>query len=319
MPQSDRTRALDEIVALARQHALTAEEIGAALGASAVAEPDNRGRTVLVRVLGFLGGTFVFAGVGVFIALQWDAMNAAGRVVITLGSGLAAFALAVLSTRDVRFEKASAPLFLVAAALVPTGMLVAFREFGSGGDWHLAGLVTCGTTALQFGAAFAASRRSTPLFIAVLFATLAWGTALDMLDVDGDVIAVILGAALLLAAIGVDRTAHRAVTPPWYLIGAVAFLNGLFDAFKQTPLEIVFLAAAAGFVYLSVAVHSRMLLFVATAAILGYTGWFTGQHFADSVGWPIALIMFGLFMIALSALAFRLDRDYVRVRPARPV
>jgi hypothetical protein len=58
--------------------------------------------------------------------------------------------------------------------------------------------------------------------------------------------------------------------------------------------------------------HSRTLLFVATMAILAYTGWFTGEHFADSVGWPVALIAFGMFMIGLSALAFRIDRDYVR-------
>ena len=48
------------------------------------------------------------------------------------------------------------------------------------------------------------------------------------------------------------------------------------------------------------------------AGILAYTGWFTGQHFADSVGWPIALIAFGIFMIGLSALAMRIDRLYVR-------
>ena len=55
---------------------------------------ENRWRGVLVRVLGFLGGTFVFAGIGVFIALQWDDMNSAARIVVTLGSGLAAFILA---------------------------------------------------------------------------------------------------------------------------------------------------------------------------------------------------------------------------------
>ena len=62
------------------------------------------------------------------------------------------------------------------------------------------------------------------------------------------------------------------------------------------------------------ALHSRTLLFVATAAILAYTGWFTSEHFADSIGWPLALIMFGLVMIGLSALAVRIDRDYVRPR-----
>jgi hypothetical protein len=69
-------------------------------------------------------------------------------------------------------------------------------------------------------------------------------------------------------------------------------------------------------VYLSVALHSRTLLFVATAGILAYTAWFTGEHFAESVGWPIALIIFGLLLIGLSALALRIDRNYVRA-PAR--
>ena len=31
-------------------------------------------------------------------------------------------------------------------------------------------------------------------------------------------------------------------------------------------------------------------------------------------GWPIALIIFGLFLIGLSALALRIDRDYLRAR-----
>ena len=308
----ERARALEQIAALARQHRLSAAEIAAALDGTPAAPAERRGRTVLVRVLGFLGGTFVFAGIGVFIALHWDEMNSAARVIVTLGSGLAVFVMGVLSARDVRFDKATAPLLLVAAALEPTGMLVAFDEYGSGGDWHGAGLITCGVMALQFGAVFTSIRRSTPLFVALAFLTLFWWTTLDLLDVDGKVIALIVGATMVLTAVGVDRTGHRDVTPMWYFFGAAAFLAGLFDLTKRTPLEIAFLAAAAGFVYLSVLVHSRTLLVVATLAILAYTGWFTGEHFADSIGWPLALIAFGIFMIGLSALAFRIDRDYVR-------
>ena len=39
---------------------------------------------------------------------------------------------------------------------------------------------------------------------------------------------------------------------------------------------------------------------------------FTSERFADSSGWPLALIVFGIVMIGLSALAVRIDRDYVR-------
>jgi len=309
-----RAQALEEIVAIARQHGLSADDIAAALGGAPASARDSRRRGVLVRVLGVLGGTFVFAGVGVFIALQWDALNAPARVIVTLGSGLAAFAVAAVSTRDARFDKATVPLFLMAAALEPTGMFVAFDEFGSGGDWRLASLVTCGAMAAQFGLTFAVIRQSMLLFLTMFFAVFFWWTAFDLADVDGTVTAVVLGASILLAAAGVGLTAHRVVTPFWYLTGAAAFLGGLFDVVKRTPLEIVFLAVAAAFVYASVIVHSRTLLVVAVLAILAYTGWFTGEHFVDSVGWPLALVAFGLFMIGLSALAVRIDRDYVRSR-----
>jgi MFS family permease len=308
----DRTRALQEIAATARQHRITTAEIAAALGESPATTTEGHRRAMLVRVLGFLGGTFVFAGIGVFIALQWDGMSPAARVVATLGPGITAFVLAVLASRDARFEKATTPMTLTAAALEPTGMLVAFEEFGSGGDWRVASLVTAATMALQFGAAFVAIRRSITLFLAVFFGNLFWWTAFDLLDFDGGLIAVILGGATLLAAARVDRTAHRDITPLWYLLGSAAFLSGLFDLVERTPFEILFLAVAAGFVYLSVMLHSRALLIVATLAILGYTGWYTRQYFADSIGWPLALIAFGMLMIGLSALAFRIDRDYVR-------
>ena len=97
-------------------------------------------------------------------------------------------------------------------------------------------------------------------------------------------------------------------------MGGVAFLAGLFELVERTPFEILFILSASGFVYLSAAIQSRTLLIVATGAILAYTGWFTGEHFADSLGWPLALVLFGLLMITLSALAFRIDRQYIRNR-----
>lgn len=310
-----RADALDQIAAIARRHGLSVAEIEAALATGPAAAParESRRRGVLVRVLAFLGGTFVFAGLGLFIALQWEHLNAGARIVLTLGSGGATFALAVLASRDARFARAAAPLFLMAAALEPGGMFVAFAELGSGGDWRLASLVTTATMAIQFGIAVWTLGRTTAVFVTLLFTVLFWWTAFDLLDVDGEATAIVIGGAIVLAAAGLDRTRHADVTPFWYFTGAVALLAGLFGAVEGSIVEVVFLGAAAGFVYLATLVHSRTLLLVATVAILGYTGWFTAEHFADSIGWPLALIVFGMAMIGLSAVAFRIDRTYVRV------
>ena len=325
MSEEGRVRALQQIVALAREHGLTSHDVSVALAdqtapalstdtRSEKKEPDSRARVLIMRSLGYLGGTFVFAGVAAFIALQWDEMNSAARVIITLGSGIAACLLAVMAGRDERFEKAVPPLFLIAAALEPTGMLVAFNEFGSGGDARWAALITAGVMGFQFAALFAALRQSMLLFLAVFFGTLFWWTAFDLMRMDDEFGALVLGGSLVLAAVGVDRTPHGSITPPWYLFGAVAFFYGLFELVGDTPFEILFIMTASAFVYLSAAIQSRTLLLVSTAAILAYTGWFTGEHFADSIGWPLALVMFGLLMIALSALAFRIDRQYIRHR-----
>jgi hypothetical protein len=307
-----RDEALRQIAVLAREHGLSAADIAAVVDPRGDERP--RGQGVLVRVLGVLGGTFVFAGIGAFIALQWDDLNAGARIVVTLGAGLAAFVLAVLAARDRRFEKGATPLFLGAAALEPTGMLVAFNELGSGGDWRIAVLVTCGATAAQFIAVFAALQRSTLLFLGVLFSALFVWTALDVLDADSTLAGLVLGGSLLLASAGIDRAGRSEITPFWYFVGASLFLYAFFDLVERTPLEIAFLAVAAGFVYASILLHSRTLLAVATLAILAYTGWFTSEHFVDSVGWPLALVAFGLVLIGLSGLAFRIDREYVRPR-----
>lgn len=311
-----RAQALAEIARLVRAHDLTLEDLSSVLaqtsGQPAAPPVGPRGGRVLTRVLGFLGGTFVFAGVGVFIGLQWDAMNSAARVIATLGVGLVAFALGALARRDPRFERAATPFYLVAAVLEPVGMFVTFSEYGSGGDWRLANLVTAGMMAAQFGLAFAIARRSMLLFIGLSYATVALATGLDLLELDGNVVAITVGATLLLVATWADRVGHGSVTPLWFFVGGVASLAGLFDLVESSPLEVVFVAGAAAFVYLSVLLHSRTLLAVATLAILCYTGYFTAEHFADSIGWPLALVAFGLFMIGLSVLAVRIDRRYVR-------
>src|SRR5215510_3568862 len=138
-----RSDAMREIVTLVRRHGFSTEEIATALGETpSASQAENHRRSVIVRVLGYLGGTFVFAGIGVFVALQWDNLNSTARVIVTLGPGLSALILALLAAREERFNKATTPLLLVAAALEPTGMFVAFEEFGTGGDWHWASLIT---------------------------------------------------------------------------------------------------------------------------------------------------------------------------------
>ena len=302
--------AIQQILGIARKHGLTAADIETAFkdADEGHAEPSA---SLLGRILGYLGGTFIFAGLSIFIALNWDGMNTAARIIITLGSGIAIFIMALVASGDERYVRVKTPLYLVAAALQPVGLMVAIDEFSSGGDWHYSALWTAAIMAFQQGAVFWQKRDTTLLFTSLLFALWFFGVTLDLLDVDEDLIALILGASTVGFCIGLERTPHRGMNPFWYLFGAAWFLYGLFDLVQHTVIELAFLAVACGGVFLSTWVRSRTLLFVSTVAILAYISYFTNEHFQDSLGWPLVLILLGLVFIALSAIAIRIHKRYI--------
>ena len=305
-----RDEVLEQILAIARAHGLTAADIQLAFE-EAGSGRDQRSTRLPGRILGLLGGTFLFAGLGVFIALNWDLMNSAARIIITLGPGVAMFVLGLTVSADERYNKAKTPLYLVAALLQPMGILVAINEFSSGGDWRYAVLLTAGAMATQQAAVFWQRRDTVLLFTTIAFASWFFVIGLDLLGADEDFVAFILGASIVGLCVGLDRTAHRALTPFWYCIGATAFFGGLFSLLEDSLIELLFMVATCGGVFLSTYIRSRTLLFISTLAMLAYISYFTSQHFIDSLGWPLMLMLLGLILIGLSTVAIRIDRRYI--------
>ena len=307
-----KQQALKQIADIAREHGLTAAEVLEELSPSE--ETSDSKSSILTRLFGYLGGIFVLAGLGVFIEMQWEAMNSLARITVTLGSGIAAFVMALFAVGDERREKTATPLFLLAAVLQPTGILVAIDEFSRGGGERHAILLTSGVLLIQQTLIFLKTRRTALLFTALVFGVCLYGTAMDLVDVDGDLIVFTVGLSILLVTYSIDRTVHAVITPFWYFVSSTAMLTGLFSLIEGSLLEIFFLGAACGLVFFSTWVKSRGLLLVGTVAILGYIGYYTAEHFTDVVGWPIALIVFGLLLIGLSAVAFRINRKYIAAK-----
>ena len=306
-----KEEAVHEILDIARRHGVTLEDLRYALEqAEPVSSPRFRG--ILPRLFASLGGTFVFAGLCVFIGINWEEMNAAARIIVTLGSGVATFGMGLAALTRSRYEKAVTPLFLIAAVLQPTGILVALDELSSGRDWHYAGLLMTGIMAFQQGVTFIVKRRTTLLFTTLLFSVTFLSVLFDLLNIDPQITGVTLGLSLILVNIAVNKTRHATITPFWHLTGSASFLYGIFDMLEGTPCAILFLAIACGIVYLSVYVRSRTLLVCGTVSILAYIGYFTSQHFLESWGWPLALILLGFVLIGLSAAAVRLNQKFMR-------
>lgn len=308
---SQKEEALQDIVSLARHNQITLEDISHALAAAPVlaAKPSS---SVLSKLLGYIGGIFVFAGIGVFISMYWDYFGSAARVIVTLGTGLVAFFMGLACLQDRKYEKAATPLFLISSFLQPTGILVMLREYSSGGDVRHGILLMASYMLIQQGATFWAKGRTVLAFSAIFFGMIFFGYLFDVWDLNEKLIGAIIGTSLLCIAYTLNRSKHIAISPFWYFVGALLLLWSVFDAVKNTPFELLYLGLSALIIFLSTYVRSRILLLVGTLSMLCYIGWFTAKHFANTVGWPIALVIIGIALIGMSALAIRLNNKYIK-------
>ena len=302
----DRQGALNDIIRLATQFDITADEIAAKLTHAATPEKQ---KNLIGRLFNYIGGIFIFAGICVLTGMIWDDIGSLQRVIITFGTGLSAFVLGFAALKDGRFNGAATPLFLVSGLLQPTGIFVFLREYmPESGDPVLAAMMIFAMLSLQHGVAFYARRRTSLLFLTLAFWTFFIGTALSWMEFDGEVICIIMGISMLCTTWAISKTEHRAITPFWYLVGGFTLQGAWWSLFENSALDLSFLGVNAFLVYVSIAAGSRTLLFTCVLGLLAYLAYFAEEYFADVVGWPICLIILGVAMMGLSAYAVKLGR-----------
>jgi hypothetical protein len=307
---ANRHDALIEVVEIIRRHGLSIDDVAAALeGGPGFKTEKSVG--ILSRLFAYLGGIFVFVGLAVFVGMRWDDLGPAGRVLLTLGPGFSLFLFALVCTTDARFERAATPLFLVAAVVQPTGILVALQEYSRGGNPEHGLLVMTLVMLVQQGCAFWVRRRTVLAFTTLVFATSFVVVALDLLEAQRNLAGVALGVSLICVAWSLDRSIHKAIAGLVYFAGSALLLSAAYDWVRRGPIEVVFLGLACAMVVLATVARSRSLLAVGTVALIGYLADFIYQHFADNLGAPLVLMAIGLVFIGAGAAAVRINARYI--------
>lgn len=302
---------LQDIVALMQHNKITLAEVSRALDDASM-QMSAAPASVLSKLFGYIGGIFVFAGIGVFISMYWDDFSSASRVIVTLGTGLIAFVMGLFCLSEQKYERVATPLFLIASVLQPTGIMVMLDEYSSGGDVRHGLLFMAAYMLVQQGATFWAKQRTVLAFSAIIFGCIFFANLFDLWDLDEKLIGTVIGSSLLCLAFAIQRSKHMAIAPFWYFVGAVLLLWSIFEWVEGSLFEPIYLGMTAFMIFLSTFVRSRTLLLVGTLAMLIYIGYYTAEHFANAVGWPIALVIIGIALIGLSALAIRLNNQYIK-------
>lgn len=302
-----RDAALQQIISTMRAEHITPKDVAKAFDAGAATEHATSGIT---KAFAWLGGILIFAGIATYIGMFWEDMNSAMRILITLGSGLCLYIWAVVSLNDARFARAVTPAFGVAIVLETAGWFVLIDElFPPSDEWRYAVLFVTFIMGVQQLAVFSKFRSTLLLFFVFVFGYAMAFTALDLLEIREQQIMLVLGLSMMALAHAITKTAHLRLSGIGYFVGSIFMYMGFFDLVRDSVGEILFPAlAVANLVYVSTQVRSTALLATSTGALLCYIGYFTSEHFLDTVGWPLTLVIMGIACMAISSSALKIKR-----------
>lgn len=303
--------ALDQIKKIVEENNLTWTEVSQTLQIKE--EKKSKGGMIEAsEILAYIGGILIFAGLGVYTTMFWQELSSALRVGITFGSGFSCYCIALGLSQDLKYDKATQALFLIAAILQPAGLYVFLNEvYVNSSDVHLATLFVFGIMFLQQLATFWQKPLNLLLFTVLFFAMGFTYTLLDYMGINVNYIGMGMGTSLFLITYSLNSMNYKPAIGFWYFMATVSFLWGAYDWLYNTRFEVLFLGLCALTIYLSTMTKSKAILFTSTIGLLAYIGRYTMLHFVSSIGWPVSLILIGASFILLSGFALKIKRKYM--------
>jgi hypothetical protein len=279
----------------------------------------------LANILYYIGGGIVCIGIAVLIGQNWEVLSLLSRILVTFGVSVAAFIAGILFSRDERMEGLGQAFHLIAAVVMPVGIYTVFDAA------HL-NLESLGIISLIFLIIFLVYFASTLFFkkTMFLFFAIAHGTILFFVftqfllaqnpiydwHIDAYRILVV-GLSYMFFGYYYSTRSFSALSGLLYSLGSIGFLGATMSLGGWSPdqnlfWEAIFPLLVFGIIYLSIYIKSRSFLIFGSLFLMGYILKITAEYFSQGLGWPLALVIAGFFLMAVGYLTVYLNRRYLK-------
>lgn len=119
----------------------------------------------------------------------------------------------------------------------------------------------------------------------------------------------IIGICVMLTAYGLQQEGkYQRLIGLGYFIGSIMTYSGLFDLVQNTAFELLYLAVTASILYACVVLQSQALLLTTAIAMLAFIGYYSAEYFANSLGWPITLLVMGIAFLSVGTIVIKLKQ-----------
>lgn len=283
--------------------------------------------STITTLLYALGGLVVATGLVIFISQIWEDIGSLGRILVTLGVGLSCmFAGSVVFVQNVYKENSfmlGSILHTLGCMLVPGGIFVLLYEQGiEPSSWAVA--LIFALLATLYGMLMLAQRQviltlatlvfATVTSYAVLYAALedvdTYNTALEDMWMY---LTMVWGASYVMLGKQFEGTWNALLVRALYFFGIVGFLGAAFSQVVDGGVwEVLYIPLLAGSIFVAIYIRSTSVLMVSTGFLVAYIAYITGQYFADSIGWPLALVFIGLVLMGCGYASVVVNKKYIQ-------
>jgi hypothetical protein len=279
----------------------------------------------LSTILYYIGGGVVFLGMIFLIAQEWNHFGTSMKIFVTLGSGIAAFVVGVLFTGQERLGAAGPAFFLIAALLLPLGLLVTYDEAGIDVERLTIQVQIGGMLFAAYLGAYTLMRRNVLLSFSFIFGTWLFFAFTDYMIGGAPLIdewsfvnyrILFAGLAFMLLGYSFVGTEREPLTGWLYVFGVAGFLGAGLALGEWKPNQNVFWEAVYpglvfGVIFLSTYIKSRIFLIFGSIALGAYLTKITAEYFSDSLGWAFSLVLVGFMLMGVAYLAVRVNRRHI--------
>ncbi|MEX2054790.1 MAG: DUF2157 domain-containing protein [Candidatus Andersenbacteria bacterium] len=328
-----KAEAINAVKSVAASNTLSETEVIAAYRSGrthATASDDvMHKRLGVVEILYAIGGAIVFLGIIILVSQNWNTLSDLTKITVTLGSGLAAYVVGLLFSRYKSLDAVSQAFYLISAVVMPIGLNVTFDIAGlNTGDFSLQTLITALLFAMFF-ASFIVFRKAIFILFSVIFGTwlffslTSWlvGTRPEFSELEFyEYRTLLVGLTYILLGYYFAQTPYRFMQGWLYGFGVLGFLGAALALGGWSPEQNLFWEAIYpgllfGIIFLSVHVKSKAFLIFGALFLVAYIFKITAEYFQDSLGWPFALVICGLTLIAVGYGTVYLNKRYLGKSP----
>jgi hypothetical protein len=267
-----------------------------------------------------IGATILTIGVIFFVGQVWDDIGAFGRTLVTLIFGLIMAGIGSILLQEKPDQKVGLVFHIVGGLLIPGGIFVALNELNVDmGTLWIPSLVFA-ALAVFYQLLNLHHKEELFTFFSIIHATifsylLIGAIAQDSAVLLGDVYAyltMILGLSYILLSHSFKDTWSGVLVGFLHLVGTFGFLAASFSrVFDSLPWQILYFVVVIGGMYVATKLKSRSMLVLSTGFLIAHISYITGEYFADSIGWPLALILLGFVFIGVGYASLNIGKKYL--------